>query len=115
MDDFLTRNEHELFEKLMKSENENLHDEDNRINHRLAILETTVSQIHVLTVSVEKMAVSMEQMLREQQDIGTRLTNIEAEPGKDYKHIKTVAVSAIVTAIFTTLVGAAFLLFNGVI
>lgn len=115
MDDFLTRNEFELFEKLMHSENENLHDEDNRVNHRLAILETTVSQIHVLTVSVEKMAVSMEQMLREQKDIGIRLTNIEAEPGKNYKNIKTVAVTAAVTTIVTTVIGAAFLLLKGAI
>lgn len=113
MEEFYTRHEHEMFEKLMNSENENLHDEDNRINHRLAVLETTVSQIHVLTVSVEKMAVSMEQMLREQQDISSRLNSIEAEPGKNYKNLKTVAVTAVVSVTVTTLVGALFMWLKG--
>ena len=70
MEDVITRKEHEEFARRMESENSRLDDEDRRINHRLQLLENTVSQINALTVSVERMAVNMGNMLAELESRG---------------------------------------------
>lgn len=53
---YITRQEHEEFARRQDAENE-------RQNRRIQLLEDNVRQINALTVSIEKMAVSMENML----------------------------------------------------
>lgn len=80
MDTPVTRAEHNEFRKAMEAENRRLSDEDKRQNHRIDELESEVRQIGQLTTSVEKLAVSMESMVREQEQQGRRL---EALEGRD--------------------------------
>ena len=87
---YLTVELHKEYEKRMDEEHE-------RISHRLTAVEESVREIGRLTVSVEKMAVSMENMSKEQAKMGDRLTEIENKPVKRYE--------AIITAVLTGIVG----------
>lgn len=59
MEDYIGRAEHDEFVRRIEAE-------DRRQNHRLNLLEETVRQTSALTISVEKLAVSMERMASEQ-------------------------------------------------
>lgn len=95
MEEFITKREHEEFARRQDAENE-------RQNRRIQLLEDNMRQINSLTVSVEKMAVNMENMLAEQKKQGERLESLEKEPVESHKQIKT----AIITALVSTVVGA---------
>ena len=75
MNDMITRAEHEEFVRRMDAENE-------RQNHRLNALEETVKQIHSLTVSVEKLALGVDRMTKEQAGQNERLKAIENRDGE---------------------------------
>ena len=92
MDTPVTRAEHNEFRKVMEAENRRLSDEDKRQNHRIDELESEVRQIGQLTTSVEKLAVSMESMVREQEQQGRRL---EALEGRDEVNVLGVSMERI--------------------
>lgn len=92
---YVSRQEHNEFARRIDEEN-------TRQNRRIQLLEDNVRQINALTVSVEKMAVNMGNMLEEQKKQGKRLETLEKEPVESYKHIKM----AIITSIISTIVGA---------
>lgn len=89
----LLRQEHDQFHgefaRRMKEEN-------TRQNKRITVLEENMRQINALTVSIEKMAVNMENMLEEQKRQGERLEKLEAEPAEANKQIKMAIITAIV-------------------
>lgn len=89
MDDPITRAEHEEFRRRIEDENK-------RQDRRLELLEHTVQQISDLTTSVEKLAVSMEGMLREQEKQGTRLETLEDRDGEMWRKIIGYAATAAV-------------------
>lgn len=97
-EDYLPRKEHDEFCKRME-------DENNRQNKRIGALEDTVRQISALTVSVEKLAVNMESMLKEQGKQGERLATLEGRDGDKWRtvtsHIITAVVGAVLCYIFT--------------
>ena len=93
---YITRQEHEEFARRQDAENE-------RQNRRIQLLEDNVRQINALTVSIEKMAVSMENMLEEQKRQGERLEMLEKEPAETHRQIKL----AVITSVVGTIVGAA--------
>lgn len=95
MDNFITRQEHEEFTRRIDAEN-------SRQNKRIDLLEKNVTQINALTVSVEKMALNMENMLEVLEKQGKRLEILEKEPAETSKQIK----SAIITAVVGTVIGA---------
>lgn len=81
-------------------------DENTRQNRRISALEENIKEIHGLTVSVERMAVNMENMLAAIERQGNliekqngRIDNIEKEPGNNYKQIKMLIITTIVSAI----------------
>lgn len=76
-------------------------EENNRQNHRLNDLEATVKEISRLTVSVEKLAVSMSTMADELKRQGERLTAIEDKPAKRWDAI----VSGIISGVIGILIG----------
>lgn len=103
MDNYITRQEHEEFSRRIDAES-------TRQNRRLSALEENVKEIHSLTVSVERMAANMENMLTAIERQGNliekqneRIDDIEKEPAKDYKGIKMEIIKTIISA----LVGAA--------
>ena len=91
---YVTNEVMRVFEKRME-------DEHGRISHRLTSVEESVREIGRLTVSVEKMAVSMESMTKEQAKMSERLTEIEQKPGKRWETV----VSAILTGVIGLLIG----------
>ena len=89
MDNPITRAEHEEFRRRIEEENK-------RQDRRLELLEHTVQQISDLTTSVEKLSVSMEGMLREQEKQGTRLETLEDRDGEMWRKIIGYAATAAV-------------------
>lgn len=85
----ITRAEHEEFRRRIEEENK-------RQDRRLELLEHTVQQISDLTTSVEKLAISMEGMLREQEKQGTRLETLEDRDGAMWRKVVGYAVTAAV-------------------
>ena len=110
MEDYITRNEHEEFMKRLEAE-------DHRQNRRIEVLEENVSEIHGLTVSVERMAANMENMLAAIERQGTlietqsnRIDRIEMEPVEAQKQIKSTIITTIVSSVVGTVVGAVLVL-----
>lgn len=62
-------------------------------------MEENGQHINAMTVSIEKMAVNMENMLAEQKKQGERLDKIEMEPAEMHKQIKTTIITAVVSVI----------------
>ncbi|MEZ3492669.1 MAG: hypothetical protein K1W38_10320 [Lachnospiraceae bacterium] len=95
---FIPRKEHEEFAKRQDEEN-------HRQNRRIGELEETVRQIGVLTSSVEKLASTMESMLKEQEKQGKRLEVLEGRDGEMWRkvtgYIITTVIGIVVGYIFT--------------
>jgi len=92
MDDTINRQEFEQFAK-------RLEDEDNRQNRRIQILEDNMKSLSNLTISVEKMAVNMEAMVKEQAKQGERLSKLEMEPAERWNTMKRTIFTSIVSTI----------------
>lgn len=89
MENGISREEHQEFCKWME-------EEDHRQNHRIELLEGSVQQIGKLAASVEKMAASLQSMVREQEQQGKRLTALESRDGEMWRKVVTYAVTAVV-------------------
>ena len=97
MDSPITRAEHEEFVKRME-------DEDHRQNRRIEILEKSVQQFTSLTASVEKLALNMENMLKEQEAQGNRLEALEDRDGEKWRTM----ISYVGTPVIGILIGYIF-------
>lgn len=92
MDTPITRAEHEEFRRRLEEENR-------RQDKRISLLEENTKQIGSLTVSVEKLAQSMELMLKEQEKQGKRLEILEKRDGEMWRKVVGYVVTAIVGAV----------------
>lgn len=108
MEDYITRPEYETFSKLMKSENDRLKEEDTRQNKRLNALESAIQQINALTLSVERLAASVEGMTKEQLKVnksiekqGERIGSLESRDGEKWRQ----ATGYVLTAIIGIVIG----------
>lgn len=101
---YITRAEHEEFRRSMETEHRRQEDENSRQNHRIDALEKTVKQIAEVSRSVEKLALNMENMLKEQISQGKRLTVLENRDGEMWRK----AVGYAVTAVIGVLIGFIF-------
>ena len=97
MDDFWSRHEQEQYARRME-------DEHNRQNHRIGELEKALEQNNKLLVSVEKLALNMENMQKEQKDQGERLEKLEGRDGEMWRKV----VGYVVTAVIGIFVGFVF-------
>ena len=102
--DYISRHEHDEFRRSMESENKRLEEENDRQNHRLNALERTVEQVAAINTSVEKLAVSMENMLKEQVSQGKRLETLESRDGEMWRKV----VGYVITAIAGIFIGYIF-------
>lgn len=102
--DIISRHEHEEFRRSMEAENQRLEDENIRQNHRLNALEETVKQVAAISTSVEKLALNMENMLKEQVNQGKRLETLESRDGEMWRKV----VGYVVTAVVGIVVGFLF-------
>ena len=89
---FLTRREHE--EAMLRLDAEN-----SRQNARIGELEEQQKQITSLTISVEKLAVNMESMLRELSAQGNRLKVLENRDGEMWRKVVGCAITTLAGAI----------------
>ena len=97
MDEFLTLAEHKEFAWRME-------DEHKRQNHRIEKLEKEIEQNNKLLVSVERLAVSMENMQKELKDQGERLEVLEARDGEMWRKV----IGYIITAVSGVVIGFMF-------
>jgi hypothetical protein len=93
----ITRAEHEEFRRRLEEENA-------RQDRRIALLEDNVSKMGALSTSVEKLALSMESMVKEQEKQGKRLETLESRDGEMWRK----AVGYVVTAIIGVFLGYVF-------
>lgn len=96
MDVPITRAEHNEFVRRMEIENKRLSDEDDRQNQRINKLEDEVRQIGDLTISVEKLAISTENMVKEQREQGKRLQALESRDGEMWRKVTGYIITAII-------------------
>lgn len=92
MTEEISREEHEEFAKRMEAEN-------HRQNRRLDLLESTVQQIGDIAASVEKMAISLQSMVKEQEQQGRRLAALENRDGEMWRKTLSYAVTVLVGAV----------------
>lgn len=85
----ITRGEYEEAIKRVEAE-------EKRQNKRLDNLEESIATLTELTISIEKIAVNIEQMQKELTKQGERLEKIESEPGENWKKVIWLIVAALV-------------------
>lgn len=104
MDNPVTHRELEQFRDLMESENDRLKEENDRQNHRIAILEDSVKEISSLTAATQKLADNMEHMLKIQEQQSKRLDQIEGRDGEKWRkamaYIGTTILGAVLALVF---------------
>lgn len=89
MDNPITRAEHEEFRRRMEEEH-------SRVNRRLEILEENTEKLNKLNTSIEKLAVNMESMLKEQVQQGKRLSVLENRDGEKWRSVVGYVITLIV-------------------
>ena len=97
MDGVITRAEHEEFCRRIDEENR-------RQNRRIELLEEGEQRIATLTASVERLATSMESMLKEQERQGKRLETLESRDGEMWRK----AAGYVITTVIGIAVGFVF-------
>ena len=101
MDSPISRAEHEEFARRMD-------DQERRQDKRLELLEGVVREIGALTVSVQKLAQSLELMVKEQEQQGKRLQALESRDGEKWRklmgYIATALTSGAVTLLLSHLI-----------
>lgn len=67
-------------------------------------LEKVIDKIDNLTTSINKMAVTQENLVKEQQEVKKDLNVLKEQPGKDAHEIKLRVIIAIITAITSAII-----------
>lgn len=67
-------------------------------------IEKVVDKIDNLTASINKMAVTQENLVKEQQEVKKDLNTLKEQPGKDAHEIKLRVIIAIITAITSAII-----------
>lgn len=89
MDTPITRAEHDEFCKRMEEAHK-------RQDKRISLLEESVEQNRTLAISVEKLAVNMENMLKEQEQQSKRLEVIESRDGEMWRKVTGYMITAVI-------------------
>lgn len=97
MDTPITRAEHEEFRRRIEEENR-------RQDKRIELLEENTKRMETLNTSIEKLAVNMESMLKEQVQQGKRLEVLEGRDGEKWRKV----AGYVVTTIISIVLGFAF-------
>lgn len=92
-------------EELIIQVSTNKHDIE-QLNSRMEKVENKQEVIFEISKNVEKLAINMEHMANEQKNIKDRIDNLEKEPIENVKYYKRVAISCIITAIVSGVIGA---------
>lgn len=106
MDEPISRAEHEAFSELMKAENKRIEEENNRQNKRLELLENNMQhiisqQLTTLTATIERLNLSVSNILKEQSEISDRLKKLENRDGDMWRTVVKYIVTAVVGGVIT--------------
>lgn len=85
----ISRREHEEFARRIDAEN-------NRQNRRLEILENSMESLQSIAQSVNKLAVNMEGMIKEQEKQGERLEKLENRDGERWRSVTLYVITTII-------------------
>lgn len=96
MDEPISRAEHEEFAKRIDAQ-------EKRQDKRLEMLENTVREIGALTLSVQRLAQSLESMVEEQERQGRRLQALEDRDGEKWRKLMGYIATAITSGAVTLL------------
>lgn len=69
------------------------------LERALVKLEATADSIHDMSLSINKLAINMENMLVEQKEQGERIKTLEAKPIETWSTIKKTILTALVSAV----------------
>lgn len=101
MDTPISRAEHEEFARRIDAQ-------EKRQDRRLELLEENVREIGALTVSVQKLAQSLQSMVKEQEQQGRRLQALESRDGEKWRklmgYIATAVTSGAVTLLLSQII-----------
>lgn len=101
MDEPISRGEHEEFAKRIDAQ-------EKRQDKRLEMLENAVREIGALTLSVQRLAQSLESMVEEQERQGRRLQALEDRDGEKWRklmgYIATALTSGAVTLLLSQII-----------
>lgn len=92
MDEPISRAEHEEFSR-------RLEDWNKRQDKRLELLEENVREIGTLTASIERLTISVQSMVKEQERQGKRLETLEGRDGAKWRKLMGYIASALVAGI----------------
>ena len=95
--DYITRVEYEEFSRRMD-------DEHSRQNHRISEIEENFRQIHALTLSIEKMAMNVENMEKAIKRQWEHIEKLEETPKSNWNKLKDGILGAIASAIGVAIV-----------
>ena len=76
------------------------------LKHRIVKCEEQQGQLQKLVNSVDKLALNMEYMAKEQKAQGERLESLEHEPMEDFKHYKRLVIGCVITGVLSAVLGA---------
>ncbi len=99
MEGYILRAEHEEFARRIDAEN-------SRQNRRIELLEENADRFGRIATSVEKLAVNMEGMLKEQERQGERLDKLEKKPAENWNATTKAILTAVVSTLAAGLTGA---------
>lgn len=91
-EEYITRGEHDEFCR-------RLEEQDKRQDKRIGIIEEDVKEFRALQTAIEKLAVNMENMLKEQVKQGKRLETLERQDGENWRKAMGYAMTAAVGAL----------------
>ena len=101
MDEPISRGEHEEFARRIDAQ-------EKRQDRRLELLEENVREIGALTASVQKLAQSLQSMVKEQEQQGRRLQALESRDGEKWRklmgYIATALTSGAVTLLLSQII-----------
>ena len=101
LDEPISRGEHEEFARRIDAQ-------EKRQDRRLELLEENVREIGALTVSVQKLAQSLQSMVKEQEQQGRRLQALESRDGEKWRklmgYIATALTSGAVTLLLSQII-----------
>lgn len=97
--DYVTRVEYEEFTRRMD-------DEHNRQNHRISEIEGNFRQLQALTLSIEKMALNVENMDKSIKRQWEHIEKLEETPKSNWNKLKDGILGAIASAIGVAIVMA---------
>ena len=80
------------------------------LKHRVTSCESQNETIRALALSVNRLAVNMEHMLREQREQGERLNALERAPAEGFRSFKNALLQCATSSVLGALLGALMML-----